>query len=233
MKKIASIILALAVSAGAFAKTFDAVLAEYSAIPVSASDWNERTAFVKANEADIAPAFAAWAQTDCAKYSLSETQNAGLTAEQKTAEIAKRGLFAYYYANFGDGLNVPDRVAAVLVPHRYGKDAAKYAAAKAAAWKIGGTELAKEEIVAMAVAADDEALITNFSIAEARRNIRPYINAMSKILLSMPDLAAAKTKCNEIEAYLILNNPTSDLLSKIQAVNRALTARLIDAKLTK
>jgi len=49
----------------------------------------------------------------------------------------------------------------------------------------------------------------------------------------MSDLAAAKTKCNEIEAYLILNNPTSDLLSKIQAVNRALTARLIDAKLTK
>ena len=52
-------------------------------------------------------------------------------------------------------------------------------------------------------------------------------------LLAMADVSKAKEICNKIETSLLLRGDKESTLKQVQGLSKALTARLLDAKLAK
>ncbi len=113
MKKFVILISIFAFCVGIHAKTFDEIMAEYTAITSeNGSVYKLQKAYVIENKTDCITAFNEWKQTDFAKYRPSEKPEIWqkLNSEQEASEHKKRELFGRLYDFAFAEIEASDRV---------------------------------------------------------------------------------------------------------------------------
>lgn len=241
MKKTVGFITILtALTLGGFAKNATDLTSEYKVLKDKGnSQWVAgRMVFENNLASDIASVYETWKDTPIAKFLPNEHPNKNLTNEQKEESIALRAIFAHYLiTNPIEMEKVPVRVACLTVASRYIDAISKvnptfYSDLKNAKFVVDGVILPAYSRFNLAKSAGDIEYISSAAVEDGMCAPDVYITVMIHSLLENKDINMAKKKCTEIENYMLTNNMSlSPYLSKIQAVNRTLTSRLIDLKL--
>lgn len=225
MKKILIVAAAFALGAAAHAKSIAELRSEFDA--EYRKGWAETVAFVNAEADGIK---GAWDEYKAAP------------AAKKAEWDPDRRIFSIAYCA-GLGLEGSDWVLCCLHAETWARakaadNPAFYGELKAGGWSVEGNKMTQGQISAAAIAAKD---FSYFETAPGEAFAGLYwgngelFRFFAQNLLSMSDAAKAKEICNKIEAALILENKSGNApaLSQVQGLSKALTARLLDAKLSK
>lgn len=215
--------IAFAAFAGAHAKNAAELQSEFDV--EYKKGWTETLAFFEGNAADIK---AAWEE-------YKKTPAAG-----KAEYDAERRMFSIAYcANLE--LSGSDWIlcclhAETFVKNRLADDPSFYSELKAGGWKIGANKMTQSQISGAAYAAKDfeyfsEAPIEAF--ADFYWANGEAFRFFAQNLLGMSDAEKAKSVCDKIETALILSGKDASALRQIQGMSKALTARILSAKILK
>ena len=236
MKKILTTISIIALALCANAKTVDDIAAEYNSKAKSASDFDAAVELVKANTAEMPALIAAWAAEPNAKFSAFEDAAKTWTVEQRKRQQALTMVFGQYLIwNLDQIKKLPLRVACIATSTRiiqaYEVDnPSLYGELKAANFVVDGVKLPTYAIINMAVNARDLALIASMPVEDVAANGN-YINAIVRYYATTDDIVAAKAKIREIENWYLVRG--RDIPTKITALSKVLTSRLVDQKVAK
>ena len=239
MKNIIISILAATLGVSAFAKTSSELAAEYNALKAEGStQWEAGGKVYGDNAKDIPALFEEWKGTNSAKFTPTEEPNKGMTKAQKDESLALRAIFAQYLvANPNQIAKTPVRTACLAVSSRCVAAMAEsnptfYDELKSAKFVVDGIELPAYSRLNLAKGAGDTEYIKSVSVADGMCAPDAYLGVVIDLLLKSNDISAAKDKCRELENYLLKKQAySSEHLSRVQAVNKALTSRLVDAKI--
>ncbi len=240
MKKIFIALSLIAFAFVANAKTIQELAKEYQALQDSGeTQWHASQAVYTANTADVVTAFETWKNTNEAKFSTFEDPTKNLTDEQKKEVNAVRAIMTHYFIENPEKMNAaPARVVYIACPSKcYTVFSAVnpnfYQDLKSADFVVDGIKLPTYSRAHIAKSAGDNEYITSLTIAEGLQSPDIYFATVIESLLGSKDIEASKSKCCEIENYFINKKMfNSPYLSQIQAVNKVLTARLVDKKIT-
>lgn len=241
MKKLILVMATSAVALSALAKTEKELMDDFArGIAANKTPWEISQEIYTANSADIAREFSSWKNKDIAKFDPEEAplKELKMSEEDKLTSIRMRQLFTQYLiANPSEMAKMPLRAALLACPGRsFGILSAQtpnfYSELKAKDFVVDGVKLPAYARFNLAKSAGDWDTIKNAPVAEGMQAKDIYLGAVLPSLLDMEDILAAKNKCTEIENYLIKSNKFNTReMSKVQAINRALTARLVDSKI--
>ena len=223
IKKLITITAALAIGAGAYAKTLSELSGELKAL----KGWETRVAWANTNAAEIEAVFPEY-------KTLPESQTDGWTVEKDVCG----------YAYLAGACTFPQATDWELCCLHSGKfvelktqsDPTFYSELKAGGWKIGGKQITMRQKVSMAYTMRDFDFFVENNQPEVFEVM--YIDGavskwLAKKLLSMTDTAKAKTICNNIVAALIVRDNADNYLKTMQNCGKELTARALDNKIIK
>lgn len=222
MKKIITILSALALCACAYAKTITELRTEFKA--VDSGDWATKCAFFKANAADLGKAW------DAYKGNI------------KPAWDDQAAIFLLAYISGKVDFNGSDWQlcclhTATFVRGKLASEPTYYADLKTSNWTLDGNKMTQAQISAAAYVAGD---FEYFKTAPQEAFVDLHWEAdgstyqwFATNILAMSDVAEAKKVCNTIEGALLLHDIHKAARAQISTLNKALTARLLDAKLLK
>ncbi len=240
MKKIFISLSLIAFAFVANAKTIQELAKEYQALRDSGeTQWHASQAVYTANTADVATAFETWKNTNEAKFSTIEATLKNLTQAQKKEADAIRAIMTHYLIDNPEKMNsAPARVVYLTCPSKCGVVFSAvnpnfYQDLKSTDFIVDAIKLPAYSRTHIAKSAGDNEYITSLTIAEGLQSPDIYFATVIESLLGSKDIEASKAKCCEIENYFINKKMfNSPYLSQIQAVNKVLTARLVDKKIT-
>ncbi len=235
MKKILITIFTVALAASAFAKTALELEAEFKALN---NDWSVQTAWARQNTSDLKTA---WAEFKTSPLSLLHSNPKFHTALEKLDDAskesleAKRAMYAFYYAQVGEDFDASDeQKISINAPRFFRNNPDKLATIKSAGWIINGTQISPFVRLHVAFTIGDETLIydvRNVFEMLSREILDDNVSQIRKLLLGMKDTEKAKDICNCYENAMLIKECVNT--AKIQAVGKALTARIIDKKIGK
>ncbi len=236
-----SIFSVIAIATFANAKTEAELLVEYdSGVKANKSQWTICKELYAANTQDIAKGFEEWKNKDIAKYIVDEAPivSQKMTEDAKRDAARLRNIYAQHLiANPSEILNTPLRVAILACPSRaYAPLTASnsnfYPELKAKNFVVDGIQLPAYARFNLAKAAKDFDYIANAEVEDGMKSSSIYLEVVLPNLLDMEDVVAAKEKCKKIETYMLKKGMynTSDM-ARVQAIGRALTGRIVDAKI--
>lgn len=209
---------------------------EYNSKARSASDFDVAVELARSNSAEMPTLIAAWVAEPTAKFSAFEDSAKNWTSAQKKRQQALTMVFGQYLIwNLDQIKTLPLRVACITASSRivqaYAVDNPNlYSELKAAGFIVDGIKLPTYAIINMAVSARDYAMVANMPVDEAAANIH-YIDTIVRYYVASDDIAAAKAKVREIENWYLTRD--RDIPSKITALSKVLTSRLVDQKVAK
>lgn len=235
MKKYIIATIALACAVSAYAKSTDELVAEFRALDSSQNVKEARQNYVRENIADIR---AAWQKNKNSPYvkfqTLAVAEWVSLSPEAKQNKFYMRSLFAHLYAADGD-IDAPDSVKISLNYWKFvslNPDA--WAAIKAADYKVDGIEIPLWFGLEIGLSTRDIDTVYRYRGGILNRSaewLDAKCEAVRRICLYAADTAKAKAVCNEFENAMLLRDCQNT--ERIQAVGKALTGRIIDAKISK
>ncbi len=240
MKKILIAITLTAFAFCAHAKTIQDIAKEYQALRNSGqTQWEASKVVYQANSADMPTAFESWKNSNEAKFQTSESPLKDLTDEQKNQAHAIRAIMTQYFiANPETMSSAPVRTAYLACPSKCiyvlsAENPSLYEDLKSADFVVDGIKLPAYARIHIAISVRDYAYVAGLSIEEGLQSPDAYLSVLSDLLLNSSDIEASKAKCREIENYYIQRKMfNSPYLAHIQAVNKVLTARLVDKKIS-
>lgn len=235
MKKYIIATIATACAVSAYAKSTDELVAEFRALDSSQNVKEARQNYVRENIADIR---AAWQKNKNSPYVKFQTRAVAewvsLSPEAKQNKLYMRSLFSHLYAADGD-IDAPDDVKISLNCWKFvslNPDA--WAAIKAAGYKVGGIEIPLWFGLEIGLSTRDIDTVYRYRDGILNRSaewLDAKCEAVRRMCLYAADTTKAKAVCNEFENAMLLHDCQNT--EKIQAVGKALTARIIDAKISK
>lgn len=224
-----------------YAKTESEIVSDYNTNLASGLSWWESAKKTYAqNSSDIAALFAQWKQLESSKFCNWEKgfETFNVSDEDKKKQDALRSIFAIYLdENRAEIKNTPKRVAITVAPNIYlpsviTDNPNEYDELKAANFVLDGVKLPIYAILNLAASAGDKQYFESVSVSDGMSAEEIYMKNIVPILLESSDIAAAKSKANEIETILIKNGRSETASGvMIRAVNKALTSRLVDSKI--
>ncbi len=230
MKKIITLILALAFGVCAYAKTTDELVSEFNVL----NNWSERVAFVNDNLADVQTAWADFKGSQLSTFEYSAEYDK-LTKTQKAELQEKRMLFRYLYVVKKETIDATDAQKLALSCQIFARNnPQKYDEIKKANWVFNGKSLLPYVAIYMAGELHDgEALYTLKSSFKdlGKSTLDSLVKSVMQALLSWDDAEKAKEVCNAYETEMILKGCAN--VDKIQLASKALTARIVDRKITR
>ena len=235
MKKLMVSIIAIALGAAAFAKTDDEILSEFVSLE---NNWVVQTAWAKANIEDLKTSWAAFKTTP---FALLPSDGRYITAfnaldsANKKAVENKKSMYSYLYAQIGESFDATDVLKlSINAPRFCRNNPDKFAAIKKAGWIIDGVEISPSLRIHIGIVIEDYDVVYDNREAFSRFNkdsLDALVPQIRRALLSMSDASKAKEICNAFEnAMLVRDCANTD---KIQSVGKALTSRIVDAKISK
>lgn len=237
MKKIIITIIACAFGVCAFAKTQSELVSEYNTIKAN----DERTLidaqrkFTADNKADLLNLFNSWKATDDAKLSSNEVvEKYKSDGDAYKQAHALREIFARMYDLYYSEMEASDLVLCRLSSGylKNVKSQSWYDGIKSAGFVVEGVKLGAGERLILAHQFGDKEYLLNIPVSEGMLSSPTvYLAFILPKLVRMEDVSAAKEKCNEIESILIERGQLGAELTRVQTVSKALTARLVDAKI--
>lgn len=236
MKKILTTISIIALALCAGAKTVDDIAAEYNASAKAWDDFDAAVAVCKSNAAEMDALITAWAAEPTAKFSPFEDAAKNWTVEQKKRQQALLMVFGQHLIYNLDKLKaLPLRVGCVCTSTRViaaheVDNPSLYSELKAANFVVDGARLPVYTIVNLAASVRDYAVICAMPVDEVAANGN-YINAIVRYYATTDDIVAAKAKIREIENWYLVRG--RDIPTKITALSKVLTSRLVDQKVAK
>ena len=241
MKKIITLVSVIAFAVAANAKTSAELSAEYIAAVNGGMDgWNASITVYQDNAADVAAFFETWKGTNAAKFSETDEINKAMTAEQKQENSRMRHLFTQYLLAHPDKFaTTPVRTALLTCPSRcvaaYEVDNPNfYAELKAADFVVDGVKLPAYVVCNLAKSAQDIDYIKALPVADGLAASDVYLRYVFDGLLEMEDAVAAKAKCREIvNAFASRKMFASPYFTQAQEIDKILTRRLVDSKISK
>ena len=239
MKKIIISMLAVTIAVSAIAKTSAELVAEYNALKTEgSSQWEAGMKVYENNAKDIPALYDAWKNTNAAKFIPTEEPNKAMTKAQKDESVALRAIFAQYLiANPDQIAKTPTRTACLAVASRCvaaleEDNPTFYEELKSAKFVVDGIELPAYSRLNLAKGAGDTEYIKSAPVKDGMDAPDVYLEILLDSLLESNDIIAAKNKCREIENFLLKRQSySSESLLRVQAVNKALTSRLVDEKI--
>lgn len=206
-----------------YAKTVEDLISEFD--DAYAKDWASTKAWCDANDADLKTSFNA-----CKDKAVITGDDYNKT---------KRMFSIAYVA--GVQFEASDWIlcklhAETFVRQKLADDPTFYTNLKINKFKLGDNQLSQTQISKAAIAAKDFSYFETATI-DAFKNLYwengDLFAFLAKNILEMNDVVKAKEVCNKIETALILENnaKNSVTLSRVQSLSKALTARMLDAKL--
>lgn len=248
MKKITAILVACAFGACAYSKSLDELTAEYQSLSGDDSQalWRAQKDFVRENSADLKTAFESWKNADVAKFAWQESEfkelAKSLSAEDIKKVDAQKQIFMHLYQQEKGALSAPDRVLMLLSTRTFCEvkavdNPSYYSEIKAAGWVVGGVKLppTNRALLAcfnsdaeylMSMTQSELASMDNWAWVECIKNLTP-------VLLDMEDPAAAKSICNKIENAAVLKGLSGEAKSKLEALGKVLSTRVLESKILK
>lgn len=241
MKKLLSIISVIAFAATANAKTSAELSAEYiAAVNAGDSEWDAAVKVYQDNAADVATLFESWKNTNAAKFTETDEINKAMTSAQKLENSRIRRLFTQYLIAHTDKFSTtPKRTALLMCPSRcveaFGVDNPNfYEELKAAGFVVDGAKLPAYAICNLAKSAQDYDYIKALPVADGLAASDIYLKYVFDGLLEMEDAVAAKAKCREIVNALASRKMfSSSYFTTAQEIDKILTRRLVDSKISK
>lgn len=223
MKKIIIAITACFVCLAANAKSLEELTAEFKT--AYATSWEDTVKFVQSNGDEIKAAWETYKSSDEAKKQVYD---------------ASREMFSISYCA-GVKLTGSDWVLCCLhsttfIKEKDAQDPTYYANLKRGGWVIDGNKIAPQQQGNMALAMKD---FSYFMTAPSEAFSDLYwgngdaFKFFANNLLALENPSDAKVICNKIEGVLLLQEKNAKALTQIQALQKALTARILDAKLIK
>ena len=107
-----------------------------------------------------------------------------------------------------------------------------YEELKSTKFVVDGIELPAYSRLNLAKGAGDTEYIKSAPVKDGMDAPDIYLEVLLDSLLESNDIIAAKNKCREIENFLLKRQSySSEHLLRVQAVNKALTSRLVDEKI--
>lgn len=223
MKKIIIAITACFVCLAVNAKSFEELNAEFRT--AYATSWEDTVKFVQSNGDDIKAAWETYKSSDAAK---------------KPGYDKQRHMFSMSY-NAGLKLTGSDWILYCLHPETFirqkdAQDPTYYANLKSGGWILEGNKLEISQQGRIAYAMKD---FSYFLTAPSEAFSDLYwgnggaFKFLASNLLALDNPSEAKAICNKIEGVLLLQEKNAKALTQIQALQKALTARILDSKLIK
>lgn len=223
MKKIIIAITACFFCLAANAKSVEELTAEFKS--AESVGWEAIVKFTQSNGDDIKAAWETYKNSDAAKKPVYDKQ---------------RHMFAMAY-HIGLKLTGSDWVLCCLhsvtfIKEKDAQDPTYYANLKSGGWIIDGNklELSKQGNIAYAMK-DFSYFLT--APSEAFSDLYWGGGDVFKFfvsnLLALDDPSEAKSICNKIEGVLLTQEKNAKALTQIQALQKALTSRILDSKLIK
>ena len=223
MKKIIIAITACFVCLAANAKSLEELNAEFKT--AYATGWEDTVKFTQSNGDDIKSAWETYKSSDEAKKQVYDES---------------RKMFSISYCA-GLKLTGSDWILCCLHPETFIKekdaqDPTYYANLKSGGWVIEGNKLGISPQGRIAFAMKD---FSYFLTAPSEAFSDFYwgngdtFKFFANNLLALENPSDAKVICNKIEGVLLLQEKNAKALTQIQALQKALTARILDAKLIK
>lgn len=223
MKKIIIAITACFVCLAANAKSLEELTAEFRT--AYATSWEDTVKFVQSNDDEIKAAWETYKSSDEAKKQVYD---------------ASREMFSISYCA-GVKLTGSDWTlfclnSAAFIMDKDAQDPTFYANLKSGGWILEGNKLkiAQQGVIALTMK-DFSYFMT--APSEAFSNLyweNGYaFKFFANNLLALENPSEAKVICNKIEGVLLLQEKNAKALTQIQALQKALTARILDAKLIK
>ena len=239
MKKITAILLACAFGACAYSKSLDELTAEYQSLSGDDSQalWRAQKDFVRENSADLKTAFESWKNADVAKFAWQESEfkelAKSLSAEDIKKVDAQKQIFMHLYQQEKGALSAPDRVLMLLSTRTF----CEVNAVDNPSYYSGGVKLppTNRALLAcfnsdaeylMSMTQSELASMDNWAWVECIKNLTP-------VLLDMEDPAAAKSICNKIENAAVLKGLSGEAKSKLEALGKVLSTRVLESKILK
>ena len=241
MKKIITLVSVIAFAVAANAKTAAELVAELDAAKANGvSMWVASTEVYQANASDVATLFEAWKNTNAGKFKSGEAPNASMTPESQKENENMRFLFTrHLVANTDKIATTPKRTALLCCPSycvaAFGaNDANFYANLKAAGFIVDGVKLPAYVVCNLAKSAQDYDYIKALPVADGLAASDIYLRYVFDGLLEMEDAVAAKAKCREIvNAFASRKMFASPYFTQAQEIDKILTRRLVDSKISK
>ncbi len=239
MKKILLTITLTAIAFCANAKTAEELANEYGALRASGQDYHNASQSVyEANRADVIAIFATWKNSTQAKFEIGEAPCKDFTDAQKKQSYAIRAIMSRYIIdNLELIAQMHARVAFITVPLRVNpvmsvENPNWYSELKAVDFVVDGLKLPAYTRICLAHTVKDTAYISSLPIEEGMAFPNVYITQVLNDALEASDIEASKDKLRSLENFIIRRNIESKYLSRIQAVGKVLTARLVDKKIS-
>lgn len=223
MKKIIIAITACFICLAANAKSLEELTAEFRT--AHATSWEDTVKFTQSNGDDIKAAWEIYKSSDAAKKQVYD---------------APREMFCISYCA-GLKLTGSDWILCCLHPETFIKekdaqDPTFYANLKSGGWILEGNKLKISQQGMLAYAMKD---FSYFMTAPSEAFSDLYwengeaFKFFATNLLALDNPSDAKVICNKIEGVLLLQEKKAKALTQIQALQKALTSRILDSKLTK
>ena len=223
MKKIIIAITACFLCLAANAKSLEELNAEFKT--AYATSWEDTVKFTQSNGDDIKAAWETYKSSDEAKKQVYDDS---------------RKMFSISYCA-GLKLTGSDWILCCLHPETFIKekdaqDPTYYANLKSGGWTIEGNKLEISQQGRIAYAMKD---FSYFLTAPSEAFSDFYwgngdtFKFFANNLLALENPSDAKAICNKIEGVLLLQEKNAKALTQIQALQKALTARMLDSKLIK
>lgn len=223
MKKIIIAITACFVCLAANAKSLEELTAEFRT--AYATSWEDTVKFVQSNDDEIKAAWETYKSSDEAKKQVYDES---------------RKMFGISYSA-GLKLTGSDWILCCLHPDTFIKekdaqDPTYYANLKSAGWTIEGNKLKIAQQGRIAYAMKDFSYFLT-ALSEAFSDFYwgngDTFKFFANNLLALENPSDAKAICNKIEGVLFLQEKNAKALTQIQALQKVLTARILDSKLIK
>ena len=223
MKKIIIAITACFFCLAANAKSLEELNAEFKS--ADSVGWEAIVEFTQSNGDDIKAAWETYKSSDAAKKPEYDKQ---------------RHMFSMAY-HIGLKLTGSDWVlcclhSATFIKEKDAQDPTYYANLKSGGWVIEGNKLKLSQQGTIAYAMKDFSYFLT-APSEAFSDLYWKDGEVFKFfatnLLALDNPSDAKSICNKIEGVLLLQEQNAKALTQIQALQKALTARILDAKLVK
>ena len=241
MKKIITLISVIAFAVAANAKTSAELAAEYAAsIKAGNSEWDAAIEVYQNNSADVATLFESWKTTNAAKFTETDEINKSMTSAQKLENSRIRRLFTQYLLAHTDKFaTTPVRTALVSCPSRCAaayevENPNFYEELKAADFIVDGVKLPAYVVCNLAKSVQDIDYIKALPVSDVLAANDVYLRYVFDGLLEMEDAVAAKAKCREIvNAFARRKMFASPYFTQAQEIDKILTRRLVDSKISK
>lgn len=206
-----------------YAKTLEDLVSEFH--DAYAKDWASAKAWCDENDADLKTSFNVCKDKDV------------ITGDEYNKT---KGMFTIAYI-MGVQFEASDWILCKLhawtfVRQKLADDPTFYTDLKINKFKLGDKQLSQTQISNAAIAAKDFSYFETATI-DAFKDLYwedgTLFTFLATNILGMNDIVKAKEICNKMEAALILDNnaKNSATLSRVQSLSKALTARMLDAKL--